>query len=110
MASLTMEPKDWDDLRDTLQKVPKDKQDEKWQEVFWTVKTVTGKLRMEGKLWSLLRSKLEEVPQANRDRKWKKVHGSVDFVCQSILDLRDMIKDARGPDDQGPHDAEGIWP
>lgn len=110
MASLTMEPKDWDDLRELLQKVPKDMQDAKWKEAVASVEGVTGKVRLEGRIWSILRTELEQVPKDEQKGKWKQAHESVDFVCQSILDLRDMIKDARGPDDQGARDAEGIWP
>jgi len=111
MASLTMESKDWDNLREVLRRVPEDKRDSRWQNAFASVETVKERVRLEAKQWSELRRILAEVgPQGKKDKNWTEAFESVNYVCESILDLRDMLKDTRRPDDEGSHDAEGIWP
>lgn len=108
MASLTMEKKDWDAFREVLKRIPE--QDAEWTKTFNLIGKVTDYVRLSAAEWSRLRKLLERLPAKDRDKKWKMAHESVDMVCETILDGRDMIKDPRGLDDEGPRDAEGNWP
>src|SRR4029077_6676205 len=108
MASLTMEKKDWDTLRAVLESIPAENRDADWTQAFSSIERVTDRVRLEGQEWSRLKKVLERIP--DHDKSWKMAYDSVKFVCEMILDARDMLKDPRRPDDQGHRDAEGIWP
>lgn len=112
MASLTMERKDWDNLRDILQRVPKDKRDQRWENAFHSVEWITSRVRLEAKQWAELRRILSEVgPRGGeKDKRWVEAFDSVNHVCEHILDLRDMVKDPRPLEEGGEHDGEGQYP
>lgn len=109
MASLTMEPADWDNLREILRRVPEEKRDQRWMKAFETVERVKEKVRLEASQWAALRRILSEVgPRGgDKDRKWVEAFDSVNHVCEHILDLRDMVKDPRPLEEEGEHDGEG---